>query len=110
MMRKASLLFVALMIAISVPCFANAKRACDPNAGVTRYTLTGPSWLPTTVAAQWDGSLKVDVTVAAVGTTSVTLKACIVDLIWGTVRNTAVSFSFPRPGSPFATTGPELTP
>ena len=72
-MRKGTLLFVALMIAISAPCFAKAKRVCDPNAGVTRYTLTGPSWLPTTVAAQSEGSLKVDVSAAAVGTNSVTL-------------------------------------
>ncbi len=73
---------------------------CDPQAGVTSYKLTGPSWVPVTVAAQPDGSIKMDVATATVGSNVLTVAACKTDPIWGELCSSAVNFTFTRPASP----------
>lgn len=84
-------------------CYASPFLVSDPQIGVTRYELTG--WTPTTVTAQADGSLRMDVASAVVGTTSITLKACNV---WGC--SVSVPFSIIRPASLNAPSGITLVP
>lgn len=73
---------------------------CDAQAGVTSYKLTGPAWVPMTVTAQLDGSLKVDVTNAIVGANALTVVAVITDPLWGELVSAAVPFSFTKPSAP----------
>lgn len=47
---------------------------CDPQTGVEYYEITG--WTVPTVTAQTDGSLRMDIASAVVGTTPLTIKAC----------------------------------
>jgi hypothetical protein len=105
------LVFVWVMVAL----FCSMADAApfwtfDPNPGVTVYKLTGPAWVPASVTAQADGSLKLDVGAAAVGTSNLTSQACSVDPIWGEQCNAALPFSFTRPAKPAASTGGKLVP
>lgn len=70
--------------------FASPFLVCDPQVGVATYELTG--WTPTIIPAQSDGSLRMDVASAVVGTTALTVKACNV---WGC--STTVPFDLVRP-------------
>jgi hypothetical protein len=67
-----------IFILFAVTAFASPFLISDPNPGATSYQLTG--WTPSTIAAQSDGSLRMDVASASVGTTPLTVKACNV---WG---------------------------
>ena len=73
---------------------------CDPQAGVTHYALTGPGWVPVSVPAQGDGSIKMDVAGSAVGANSLTVAACKDDLTWGELCSAFVPFVFTRPSAP----------
>lgn len=78
----------SIILAIGIILFASLAYGapylvCDPQAGVTSYHLTGPAWVPTTVAAQPDGSLKMDVSTAFVGTNALTVAACWTIAPWG---------------------------
>jgi len=113
-MRKKSLAMVGLALLI-VAVFCTMAEASpfwtfDPNPGVTVYKLTGPSWVPASVTAQADGSLKLDVGAASVGTSNLTSQACSVDPIWGEQCNAALPFSFTRPAKPATSTGGKLVP
>jgi hypothetical protein len=73
---------------------------CDPQAGVTFYKVTGPAWVPTTnITAQTDGSIKMDIATAPIGTSALGFRACN---LWGTIENCSTSspFSFTRPVAP----------
>jgi hypothetical protein len=83
---------------------------CDPQAGVTSYKLTGPAWLPVTAPAQPDGSIHLDLTGATVGSSSITLRACIIDPVWGEACSAATPFTFTRPATPVTSTGVKLAP
>ena len=73
-----TLLSIALIL-IATTVFATPYLVCDPQSGVTSYQLTG--WSETTVTAQADGSLRMDVADAVQGTTyNLTIAACNV---WG---------------------------
>ena len=73
-----TLLSIALIL-IATTVFATPYLVCDPQSGVTSYQLTG--WSETTVTAQADGSLRMDVGSAVQGTTyNLTVAACN---IWG---------------------------
>jgi len=64
-----------ILILCASTVFASPFLISDPQAGVTSYTLTG--WTPTTIAAQADGSLRIDVGGAVTGTTyNMTVAAC----------------------------------
>lgn len=97
-MKKLFLISVLLLF----PGFVSASPflVCDPQAGVTSYKLTGPGWVPLTVPAQPDGSLKLDVSGSNQGSNSITVVACIVDPIWGEVCSSSVPFVFIRPVIP----------
>jgi hypothetical protein len=90
--------------------YAAPFMVCDPQATVTTYQLTGPGWVPTNVTAQADGSIKMDVASAVVGITSLTVKACRVDPVWGTQCSAAVPFSFTKPGTPLNPANVVLAP
>ena len=68
-----------IFILFAVTAFASPFLISDPNPGATSYQLTG--WTPSTIAAQADGSLRMDVGSAVQGTTyNLTIAACNV---WG---------------------------
>ena len=59
--------------------YASPFLICDPQVGVERYEITG--WTPSTITAQADGSLRMDVASAVTGTTyTMAIAACNV---WG---------------------------
>lgn len=84
-----TLLSIALIF-IATTVFATPFLVSDPQTGVTSYQLTG--WSETTVTAQADGSLRMDVGSAVQGTTyNLTIAACNV---WGC--SSTVPFAFVR--------------
>jgi hypothetical protein len=106
------LFLIVLMLAfllIPVSVSAAPFLVCDPSPGVTGYRLTGPAWVPVSVPAQTDGSLRMDVSVATVGANALTISACIVDVIWGEACSASVPFAFTRPALPPTTKATRLT-
>jgi uncharacterized membrane protein len=85
------ILAMVVILGIVAVCCASPWLICDPQTGVTSYQLTG--WTPTTVTAQTDGSLRMDVASAVVGTTTLTIRACSVP--WGC--STPVTYPLVRP-------------
>jgi len=101
-MKKILLIVLGVML-FSVPAFAGPFLVCDPQAGVTFYKLTGPTWVPATSPAQADGSLKLDVSASNQGQNSLTVAACVSDPSWGEACSDFVPFVFSRlvtPGTP----------
>jgi hypothetical protein len=94
------LLFIILFCLIPSIAFGSPFLVCDPQTGVTSYHLRGPAWVPASVEAQPDGSLKMDVSGADVGSNSLYVAACNVDSIWGEVCSLESPFVFTRPGLP----------
>jgi len=104
-MKRIILLAIGIVLMASVSWSAPFL-VCDPQAGVTSYQLTGPSWVPTIpVVAQTDGSIKMDVAAANVGANAITVKACKTDPIWGEMCSVPFDYSFTRPASPVKPTG-----
>lgn len=97
-----------LFILLAVTVYASPFLACDPQEGVTYYQLTG--WTQATEPAQADGSIKLDVATAQVGTTPLTVKACKTDAVWGVLCSEAVPFDLTRPSPLAIPTGISLTP
>lgn len=104
---KKLLLIVAFLL-IPALGLASPFLVCGPQAGITTYKLTGPAWVPVTVPAQPDGSIKMDLTVATVGANSLTVAACIVDPVWGERCSETVPFVFERPSVPGIPIGVKL--
>ena len=96
----AAFIFV-VTLALAIAVYAAPYLVSDPQSGVTSYQLTG--WTPATVSAQADGSLRMDVATAAIGTTSLTIQACNV---WGC--SVSVPFAFTRPAALNAPAGIKL--
>lgn len=96
---------IIFVLALAVSVSAAPTLICSPQAGVTSYRLTGPSWVPTSVPAQSNGSINMDVSSAAVGTTSLTVRACKTDAVWGEQCSVPVPFDFNRPAPPAAASG-----
>lgn len=90
---------------VAAVAFASPFLICDPQAGVTHYKVTGPSWISTTVPAQPDGSIKMDVAAAITGVNALTVAACI-----GVWCSDAVPFEFTRPAPPAITKAIRLIP
>ena len=102
------ILAMVIVLGIVAICCASPWLICDPQTGVTSYQLTG--WTPTTVTAQADGSIRMDVASAVVGTTNLTLRACKNVAPWGEQCSVAVPFVLTRPASPSAPAGVMLAP
>ena len=96
-----AILAVLIFLAMAASAQAAPFVICDPQTGVTFYKLTGPAWVPATVPAQADGSIKWDIAVASVGATTITAAACKTDAIWGEQCSAySPPFTFTRPASP----------
>ena len=100
----------AAVLLLTWEAWANPFIVCDPQAGVTSYKVTGAAWVPPTVVAQADGSIKMDIAIAPVGTSNLTFRACIIDPIWGEQCSVTAPFSFTRPGIPTIPGGVKLAP
>lgn len=98
-----------IFLTVVMMLFASAAAAapflvCDPpeagGATITNYQLTGGAWVPASVPAQADGSIKLDLVNATTGTNSMTVKACgVADEVWEECSD-PVPFSFTRPSAP----------
>lgn len=93
-----ALCFVLVFVTVG---FASPWIVCDPQVGVQYYKVTGAGWVPVTnVTAQADGSIKMDIAPATVGTSNLNFVACKTTTEWGEVCSTATPFSFTRPANP----------
>lgn len=95
-----TLLLVLALLAMAVPAFGAPFLVCDPQAGVTFYKLTGPAWVPATSTAIADGSIRMDVAGATIGSNALTVQACKTDPIWEELCSSTVNFTFTRPAAP----------
>jgi len=111
-MRKAVVIVVVVWAIVSLAelSWANPFIVCDPQATVTHYKVTGAAWVPSVVPAQPDGSIKMDIQTAPVGTSNLNFSACREDAIWGEQCSVTAPFSFTRPGAPATSTGVKLAP
>jgi len=91
-----SVVLIAVLVGVSIS-YASPFLVCDPQTDVTLYKLTGPAWVPASVPAQPDGSIRMDVSAALTGSNSLTVAACNNDPIWGELCSPFVPFSFTRP-------------
>jgi hypothetical protein len=67
---------ILLVVLLTGSTVLAASIVCDPQVGVTNYTLTGPAWVPRSITAEPDGSLVLDITHGDVGFNMITVKAC----------------------------------
>lgn len=114
-MKRLFEILLAALVFLPATAPAAPNLICDPQAGVTHYRVTGPAWVPATVPAQADGSLKMDVAAAADGVNALTVAACIAAGPqpdgWPVERcSVPVPFSFTRPPLPASTKGIKLLP
>lgn len=109
---KKHLLWIVLIVMLLFPAYALCApfMVCDPQTGITHYKLTGPTWVPATVTAQADGSIKMDVSASIVGSNSLTVRACRTDAVWGELCSGSVPFSFSRPATPDSAANTKLSP
>lgn len=102
-----AILIIAMILATVVPAMA-VRVVCDPQAGVTSYNVTGPSWAPGVVPAEVNGSINMNVDSSLAGTNSFSFEACIDDIVWGRSCSTPTPFSYERPSNPAAPLGIKL--
>ena len=93
-----AVILIAVLVGVSIS-YASPFLVCDPQTGVTDYKLTGPAWVPVSVPAQPDGSIRMDVSGATVGSNSLTVAACKQDATWGELCSSFVPFVFTRPSA-----------
>lgn len=108
-MKKTLVLVLGILFWASLS-YAGPFLVCDPQTGVTTYKLTGPAWVPTSVPAQSDGSLKMDLATSVIGLNSLTVAACKADATWGEVCSSTVPFAFTRPAAPTIPANIKLQP
>ena len=79
---------------------------------MTSYRVTGAAWVPATVPAQADGSIKMDISTAPIGTSNLNFSACAQewDGVPGEVCSLTAPFSFTRRSAPATSTGVKLVP
>lgn len=106
------LLLVTCHLSLCFHAQANPFIVCDPQTGVQFYKVTGAAWVPATVPAQTDGSIKMDISTAPVGTSNLNFSACAQewDGIPGEVCSPTSPFSFTRRAAPATSTGVKLVP
>jgi hypothetical protein len=102
------ILAMVIVLGIVAICLAAPFLICDPQAGVTSYQLTG--WTPTTVTAETNGSIRLDVATAVVGNNSLGIRACKSDPVWGQQCSSSTPFTFLRPSAPSVPSGAALAP
>lgn len=89
-MKKIVFLIMALVL-IPVSLFASPFVVCDPQEGVAYYNVVEGA-ITTEITALNDGSLKMDVGTATVGTHSISVSACS---MWEC--SSSVPFVYTRP-------------
>lgn len=109
-MKKLFIVMALLIGFIHVNVEAAPFVVCDPQAGVTEYRVTGPAWVSPAVPAEADGSIKMDVSAAAIGENSLMVQACNVDAVWGVQCSISSPFVFTRPATPAQPAGLKLNP
>lgn len=110
-MRKITLLAMVIGIVLMASIgFAAPFLVCDPQATVTFYKVTGPTWVVSPVTEQADGSVKMDISASTVGLNSLTFAACKTDVTWGELCSPFAPFSFTRPVPPTIPANIKLTP
>jgi len=110
-MKKLFIVMALLIGFIHVNVEAAPFVVCDPQAGVTEYRVTGAEWVPTAgIPAEADGSIKMDVSMAPVGQSSLFFQACNVDPVWGVQCSISSPFGFSRPTTPALPATLRLTP
>jgi hypothetical protein len=102
-----AILIILMILVTAVPAMA-VRVVCDPQAGVTSYNVTGPSWAPGVVPAEGNGSINMNVDASLEGTNSFQFAACIDDVLWGRLCSTPTPFSYVRPSNPVAPSGTKL--
>ena len=96
-MFKYVFMILSILI-VTTNSYAAPYAISDAQTDITSYVLSGPVWVPTTLKAETNGSLKLDVANAIVNvSTSITVSPCISDPIWGEACGAPVPFSFTRP-------------
>lgn len=97
---------IAIVVAILFPsvCLAAPFLISDPNpSAVGGYSeITGAVGIPSPVNTQANGSIRVDLASAPVGTSNLSIRVCKTDAIWGVQCSSAVPFVLNRPGAPSA--------
>jgi len=99
------ILAMVIVLGIVAICCASPWLVCDPapTEGRTHFVLTG--WTPTTIPAESNGSIRMDVASAVVGTTNLTIRACNT---WGC--STPVAYPLVRPASVSVPVNIQLAP
>ena len=99
-MRKIFVSFAMILLFASVG-FAAPFLVCDPplvgEPIPTSYKLTGGTWVPASVPAQADGTIKLDLVNAPTGTNQMTVSACGEPSDVWEVCSDAVPFTFTKP-------------
>lgn len=107
------LLLTAAFIFLSSTCLATPFLVCDqPAAGSTIptfYKLTGPAWIPASVPAEPDGTIRVDVVSSLIGENAITVTPCINDPVWGEKCASPFPYTFYQPAAPLITSGTRLS-
>lgn len=102
-MKKIFVSVILVLFMVSI-CSAAPFLVCDPPVAgepiPTSYKLTGGTWVPASVPAQTDGTIKLDLVNAPTGTNSMTVAACGEPSdVWEECSD-PVPFSFTRPSVP----------
>ena len=92
-------LFLSLLCVLAMAGVASAAPflVCDPQAGVTYYSITGDPYWTASVPAQADGSLRTDLATIPGGAHTIQVLACN---IWGCSSASPFSFSKTLPAIP----------
>jgi hypothetical protein len=114
-MKKLLGLFLVIALCLCLFSIGNAAPfiTTNPQSGIMSYQLsgTGVVGLPTSIAAQTDGSLRLNIGTASVGSNTVNISACSnTDAVWGVLCSPALPFTFTRPGVPSTPSGVGLVP
>lgn len=115
---KSFILTLAILVAMVTTAVAAPFIECDRDLTTnppTVYVVTSPvgaTWIPATVPALTAGTygFKIDMVNAPVGTTTIKIKPCVTDSIWGQLCGPETTFPLVRPSAPAAMTGTGLMP
>jgi hypothetical protein len=97
---KRMLLALVMVLAMAGMVGAAPFLICDPQAGVTYYSITGDPYWTASVPAQGDGSLRTDLATIPVGAHTIQVVACN---IWGCSTPSPFTFSKSVPALPVNT-------
>jgi hypothetical protein len=113
-MKKIILALAIVLTAqvVSAAPFLAATRDATTNPPTVYVLTSGQTWLPASVPALTTGlyGFKIDMVAAPTGASTIKIKPCTTDDIWGQLCGVETSFPLVRPVPPAAITGALLTP